>query len=283
MYIKLRLKLRLIYGLAIAGTICLAMALLPNIDKSNGVAMAQTVAPEEQKAEADRLLEQGTQQYNNNQIKEAVQSFQQALEQYRALGDRVGESRSLMGLGDALILQSDYPQVLRYYEQALAIAEELRSYDGQIFVLQSMGLAASASGNPGQALELLQRAEGILQAHFPAGALRRQFEEAKLLLVKGGIYQRQGNPQQAIQTLQQGLTIVRNPIFIEELDKISPDAEAARRGIESTMLGSIAQSYADTGQARAAIEALEEALTSNSKFKKSRRSLRFEGMESHRA
>ncbi|MEM6433428.1 MAG: hypothetical protein AAF773_06165, partial [Cyanobacteria bacterium P01_D01_bin.115] len=46
-------------------------------------------------AEADRLLDQGVQQYRVSQFREAIASWQQALELYRETGDRVEEGSAL--------------------------------------------------------------------------------------------------------------------------------------------------------------------------------------------
>jgi len=55
----------------------------------NGVALAQT--PEARKAEADRLLQQGTQQFNTSQFEAALHNWQQALIIYREIKDRQSE------------------------------------------------------------------------------------------------------------------------------------------------------------------------------------------------
>jgi outer membrane protein assembly factor BamD (BamD/ComL family) len=67
---------------------------LPLPKLSIPLAIAQTT--ETQNAEGNRLFQQGLQRSQTNQIQEAIQSFQQALEQYRAAGDRPGESRALV-------------------------------------------------------------------------------------------------------------------------------------------------------------------------------------------
>ena len=53
------------------------------------------------KAEADRLCEQGNEQYKISQFREALQSYEQALTIYREIGDRQGEANSINGLGNA--------------------------------------------------------------------------------------------------------------------------------------------------------------------------------------
>src|SRR4028119_1911797 len=61
------------------------------------VAQAQTT--QDRKAEALRLYQEGSQQFNRGQFQEALQVAQQALVIFREIGDRQGEANSLMGLG----------------------------------------------------------------------------------------------------------------------------------------------------------------------------------------
>src|SRR5919202_2445506 len=60
-------------------------------------AIAQTTDARE--AEADRLMQQGIQEYQTRQFPAALNSLQQALQIYRALKNRRGESGALVYLG----------------------------------------------------------------------------------------------------------------------------------------------------------------------------------------
>ena len=51
------------------------------------------------KTEADRLFQQGLQQLQRGQIREAIDLFQQSLPIYQEIGDRRGEAQSLGNLG----------------------------------------------------------------------------------------------------------------------------------------------------------------------------------------
>lgn len=64
-------------------------------------AVAQTVAQttEQRKAEAERLFEQGNQQYQVSQFAAALKSWQQALAIYRDLKNRRSEGNALGSLG----------------------------------------------------------------------------------------------------------------------------------------------------------------------------------------
>ncbi len=73
------------------------------------------------KAEADRLLQQGIQQLDTSQFREALQSWQQALEIYREIGNRYGEGSSLNNLGIAYRNLGQYQKAIEYHQQSLAI------------------------------------------------------------------------------------------------------------------------------------------------------------------
>ncbi|HBK66171.1 MAG TPA: hypothetical protein DD000_22450, partial [Cyanobacteria bacterium UBA11166] len=68
--------------------------------------LAQT--PEELKAQADELFEQGNQQYQISQFEAALQSWQEALIIYQKINDRQGEGQSLGNLGIAYHALGDY-------------------------------------------------------------------------------------------------------------------------------------------------------------------------------
>ncbi|MEG4091796.1 MULTISPECIES: hypothetical protein [unclassified Microcoleus] len=76
----------------------------------NSPALAQTQA--QRKAEADRLLDQGRQQYQISQFQAALQSWQQALIIYREIKDRQSEGKALGNLGVAYDSLDDYAKAL---------------------------------------------------------------------------------------------------------------------------------------------------------------------------
>lgn len=71
---------------------------------------------EERKAEGDRLFQQGIQQFQVSQFREALQSFEQALVIYREIGDRNREGYALIGLGNAYYSLGQYQQASGFYE-----------------------------------------------------------------------------------------------------------------------------------------------------------------------
>ncbi|HBE34372.1 MAG TPA: Fis family transcriptional regulator, partial [Cyanobacteria bacterium UBA11368] len=91
--------------------------------------LAQTTA--ERKAQADRLLEQGIQQFQTSQFRAALQSWEQALTIYREIKDRKGEGTALGNLGIAYDSLGDYQKAIDYQQQRLAIAREIGDHQGE--------------------------------------------------------------------------------------------------------------------------------------------------------
>lgn len=102
------------------------------------------------KAEADRLFDQGTHQYNNSQFRAALQSWQQALTRYREIRDRKGEGYSLGNLGNAYTYLGEYQKAIDYYQQSLAIFQKIGDRHGE-------GNSLIGLGNADDSLEEYQR------------------------------------------------------------------------------------------------------------------------------
>ena len=97
-------------------------------------------------AEADRLLEQGYQQFNISQFREALQFWEQALTIYREIGDRQGEAISLGNLGNAYDSLGQYQKAIEFYEQSLEISREIGYRQGEAAFLGSLGNAYYSLG-----------------------------------------------------------------------------------------------------------------------------------------
>jgi tetratricopeptide (TPR) repeat protein len=83
-----------------------------------------TSSPASRQAEADTLSKRGIEQINTSRYREALASFQAALEIYQELGDRNSEALTLMNLGVAYRSLSDYQQAIAYYQKALPIFQQ---------------------------------------------------------------------------------------------------------------------------------------------------------------
>ena len=107
--------------------------------------LAQTT--DARKAEADRLLQQGIQQYQTSQFEAALKSWQQALIIYREIKDRQSEGKALGNLGLAYKSLGNYAKAIEYQQQWLAIAREIKDRQSEGAALGNLGLAYNSLGN----------------------------------------------------------------------------------------------------------------------------------------
>ena len=198
------------------------------------------MTPEQKKAEADRLLNQGVEEYYHSQYRQALQSWQQALTIYREIGDRWGEGTALGNLGIAYLYLGQYQLAIDYHQQALAIAREIGDRRGEGNALGNLGIAYLYLGQYQLAIEYRQQHLTIAREIGDRG------REGGALGDLGGAYYSLGQYQQAIEYHQQHLTIARE---IKD-----------RRG-EGTALGNLGNAYLSLGQYQLAIDYYQQALT----------------------
>ena len=105
---------------------------------------AQTT--QDRKAEADRLLQQGNQQYQISQFEAAFQSWQQALPIYREIKDRLGEGTALGNLGVAYYSLGKYDKAIEFQLQSLEIKREIKDRLGEGQSLGNLGVAHYSLG-----------------------------------------------------------------------------------------------------------------------------------------
>ncbi len=132
-------KLRLITLLTLVAT--LSGAAVPNLPVAFTASrvLAQTV--DEREAQADKLLNQGYEQFNISQYETALQSWQQALIIYREIKNRQGEGWALGNIGLAYRYLGDYAKAIDYSEQSLAIAREIKDRSSESSALNNLGFA----------------------------------------------------------------------------------------------------------------------------------------------
>lgn len=147
------LRTALITLLAVAATTC-TPSFLGLIARSP--TLAQT--PNASKADADRLLQQGGQQYRTGQFQAALQSLQQALIIYRQIGDRAGEGTTLIGIGSVYTNLGQYLNALQNYQQALVVAKQLGYQEEEGIILNTIGVVYERLGQYSNALKFSQQA-----------------------------------------------------------------------------------------------------------------------------
>ncbi len=218
----------------IAGSVVPALAQRTEVSDSPKEGTAS-----QRKAEADRLLQRGIQQFKVSQFAAALQSWQQALVIYREIKDRLGEGKSLGNLGLAYQFLGNYAKAIEYQEQSLAIARELKDRLGEGQSLGNLGLAYYSLGNYAKAIEYQEQHLAI------ARELKDRLGEGQSLGNLGLAYQFLGNYAKAIEYQEQSLVIAR-----EIKDRLG----------EGQSLGNLGLAYYSLGNYAKAIEYQEQSL-----------------------
>jgi CHAT domain-containing protein/peptide methionine sulfoxide reductase MsrA len=229
------------YGRAIAltGLVVGLVGLAPVVGWP-GVAQTVSQTTEQQKkAEADRLFQQGWQQYRVSQFTAALQSWQQALKIYRAIKNRRGEGATLGNLGVAYFSLGNYAKAIEYHQQSLAIAREIKDRLGEGQSLGNLGIAYDSLGNYAKAIEYHQQRLAI------AREIKDRRGEGQSLGNLGIAYDSLGNYAKAIEYHQQRLAIARE---IKD-----------RRG-EGHSLGNLGIAYSSLSNYAKAIEYHQQSL-----------------------
>ncbi len=164
---------------------------------------AQAQTNQDRKAEADRLLDQGVQQYNISQFEGAFQSWQQALTIYREIKDRRGEGQALGNLGNVYDALGKYDKVIEFQMQRLEIAREIKDSRGEGQALGNLGNVYNSLGKYDKAIKYLQQALTIYRE------IKDRLGEGKALGNLGNVYNSLGKYDKAIEFQLQSLAIAR--------------------------------------------------------------------------
>ncbi len=161
--------------------------------------IAQTV--EDRKSEADRLFNQAREHLYESRYEEALQSWEQALQIYQALGDLKGQANTLLGVAAVCDRLGKSQQAISYYQKALKIQREVSDRAGEAASINNLGLVHVMLGNYQQAIDRYQQA---LKLQHEIGHHRG---EANALMNLGFAYLRLNDPQNSMAYVQQALTI----------------------------------------------------------------------------
>lgn len=195
--------------------------------------LAQIPTPSASKAEADRFLKQGIEQYQTSQFEAALLSWQKALTIYRKLQDRRREGIALSNMGIAYYSLSNYAKAIEYHEQDLAITREIKNRQGE-------GNALGNLGNDYHALGKYTRAITYHEQHLAIAQESKDRQGEGTALGNLGIaYYRLGNYARALEYYKHALTILR---------------ESKNRQGESATLGNLGNDYRALGNYAKAIE-----------------------------
>jgi len=184
-------------------------------------------------AEGDRLFQQGLQQYQTSQFQAALNSWQQALQIYRALKNRQREGNALVNLGTAYLYLGNYAKAVEYTQQGLAMAREIKNRQVEDIALGNLGNAYLALGEYAKAIEYSQQYLAI------ARELKDREREGAALVNLGVTYRSLGNYAKAIEYSREWLVIAR---------------EIKNRQSEGLALGNLGAAYVSLGNYAKAID-----------------------------
>jgi CHAT domain-containing protein/lipopolysaccharide biosynthesis regulator YciM len=204
-------------------------------------------AASERMAAANHLNQQGIQQLQTSQYREALRSFEQALAIYRETGVRTafpqesrnGEARALGNLGLAYFSLSEYQRAIDYHQQALPIYQAVGDRNGEAKALTNLGVAYLSLSEYQRAIDSYQQALPIFQAVGDRNG------EARALGNLGLAYFSLSEYQRAIDSYQQAL-----PIF---------QAVGDRNG-EANTLTNLGNAYLSLSEYQRAIAYYQQAL-----------------------
>jgi CHAT domain-containing protein/Tfp pilus assembly protein PilF len=199
----------------------------------------QAQKPQNLNKEADRLYDQGTDQYNNGQFQEALETYQKVLVIYQQSGKQADIAKTLYVVGIIHNQLAQYSQARNFLEQALVIYRKIADKEGIADTVNALGAVVNNLGQYQQALEYYQYALVISQE------VGDRENSANILNNIGGIYQSIGKYPEALKYYQESLAI-RQKI------KEKPDI--------AHTLNSIGSVYYEMGQFAQALKLFQQAL-----------------------
>ena len=172
--------------------------------------------------------------------REALVSFEQSLEIYQTLGDKLGEARALKEIGGVHFFFDEYEKAIENYNKALSVFKETEAKSDEAGTLNRLGGVYDHLEDPKRALESYERALSIYRSILsPAG-------EAVTLNNIGTVYSGLRENQKAIEFYQRSLELFR-----KTNDRVN----------EANTLHSLGSIYSLRGDKQTALDHFNSALT----------------------
>jgi len=121
------------------------------------------------RAVGDRLGEANTLQaigdvHNfRKELDDALASYAQALDLFRAVGDRLGEANTRKAIGDLYLAQEEEQEALKTYETAMSLYRQVGDRVGQTNINWTLGNWLAQQGDYAKAVPLLEQAVAFVQ------------------------------------------------------------------------------------------------------------------------
>ena len=206
-------------SLPLVGLLAWGLPVVLPIEVRAGFATAQTV--EDRQAEAERLLQDGTEQLQNGRPDDAINLLERALEIYREIGNITGELSSLGNLSFAYFQASKYSYARDYMEQVVSLAREIGD-ERLASTLLNLAAIYYAQGDYENTEVLYQESLELFREQLGD----RHPEVARALTNLGSLYQAQGRYAETEPLFQEALSIYReqlgdgNPEIVNTLSNL---------------------------------------------------------------
>ncbi|GJD19282.1 TPR domain protein [Rivularia sp. IAM M-261] len=204
--------------------------------------LAQTATSSDKKVEADKLFQEGVQQFRRGEYPKALQTYQRVLEIRRQLGDKAGEAAALNKLGEVYNGLNQPTQALEVLQQSVNIYKVIADKAAIGEVLDNIGTSYRLKLDAAKALEFYQQALTIRRE------IKDRQGEGKTLSNIGLTYNNQKQYPKALETLQQALAIHK---------------EVQDRYWEGYTLIRIGIAYGDSREYKRELEYYQQSLTLN--------------------
>ncbi|MFB2938746.1 CHAT domain-containing protein [Aerosakkonemataceae cyanobacterium BLCC-F154] len=192
------------------------------------------------RSQADQLLQRGIQEYRSSQFFEAIKSWEAALKIYQSLSNKQQEKMLLGNLGAAYLIVGNNQKAIEVSQALLKIAQETDDRQSTAQAFANLGIAYRVLGNYNQAIDSQQKALAIMQE------IGDRQNQGNILINLANAYEALGYYDKALTLQNQALTIAR------ELK--NPQAESAA-------LGNLGAIYATQGNYQKAMQFYQESLT----------------------
>ncbi|BAY09026.1 CHAT domain-containing tetratricopeptide repeat protein [Calothrix sp. NIES-2098] len=162
---------------------------------------AQAQTPQDRTDEAERIYNLGRQKFDGAEYPEALKFYEQALVILREIKYRQGEAVILNEMSAVYRKLGQYPKAIEILEQALVIIKQTGDRAGEGAMINNIGLVYRYLGQYDKALEYFQQALAITKE------VGKKPQLASILSNIGSIYDRWGKYAQALELFQQALAI----------------------------------------------------------------------------
>jgi CHAT domain-containing protein len=210
---KVSLSVLVIFSSIVAIDVTLSQSRSMSFESHQPIAQTPTA----KKAEADRLFQQGIKEFNTKQYQAALGYFEAALILYQSLAKEIkdpqlktatvqSQGQVLGQISNIYFRQENYVNAIKYAEQFLTIAREIKNPQLEVMALGTLALPYQATGNFQKAVKLQEEHQEIFQKNQAPWVAQLQ---GTFLLTLCDAYLFLKDDLKAINCHERGLTITR--------------------------------------------------------------------------